>query len=106
MFITRTQSWSFVSSPSLGHGGKLRPRELGGSPQATKHRGRSGVQMEPRTQAGGTTGVRAVLGGGACSGSSTELSTDINGLPVPLARPRESEERDAGNGFQRVAWLP
>ena len=59
----------------------------------------SSVQMEPRTQAGGTTGVRAVLGGGACSGSSIGLSTDLNGLPVPLARPQESEERDAGNGF-------
>lgn len=43
--------------------------------------------------------MRAVLGGGACSGSSIGLSTDLNGLPVPLARPQESEERDAGNGF-------
>ena len=43
--------------------------------------------------------MRAVLGGGACSGSSIGLSTDLNGLPVPLARPQESEERDARNGF-------
>ena len=59
----------------------------------------SGVQMEPRTQAGGTAGVQAVLGGGACSGGSTGLSADLNGLLVPLVRPRESEERAAGNGF-------
>ena len=27
MFITRTQSWSFIPSPRFGHVGKLRPRE-------------------------------------------------------------------------------
>lgn len=27
MFITRTQSWSFIPSPRFGHMGKLRPRE-------------------------------------------------------------------------------
>lgn len=59
----------------------------------------SGVQIEPRTQAGGTAGVRAILGRGACSGGSTGLSADLNGLLVPLVRPRESEERHAGTGF-------
>ena len=51
MFITRTQSWSFVSSPSLGHVGKLRPREEKALAQLRSHPELAGVRKGAQSSA-------------------------------------------------------
>lgn len=84
--LTSKRGWYLPPLPTRGRqpGGKGAPR---------------GVQMDPRTQAGGTTGVRAVLGGARVQAAVQDCQWTQTGCPVPLARPRESMERDAGNGF-------